>query len=563
MRTLNNLPLWAKMLIAPVVMLVAMLAMAWMTFDEFGAQRADVRRLDAVVFERLRSAMAVTDSVTSFHANLYHLMSVAANESDQNRRATMADALVPQMAQSEALLKALSDNLDETARTRFAPVAKTFAAYKNGALQVADMSKADAAYGAMLMGDAESQFHKLRGLLQEFVADLQSQRATVAAEMTASMDQTRSRFLAILALAVAASAAATIFISRLTARPVLTLTKMMSALAAGDTSIDVPGRDRRDEIGAMAGAVQVFKETALQASSLAAEGEKRRIEQQRRVERVDALASAFERTTTTVIRTVSGAASELRSTASAMAATAEETSRQATAAGDASRHAESNVGTVASAAEELSSTITEIGRQVEQSTTVAGKAVEEAQRTDSAVRGLAEAAQKIGNVVSLINDIASQTNLLALNATIEAARAGDAGKGFAVVASEVKSLANQTAKATEDIAQQVASMQQATSNTVGAIGTIGAIIKEISGIAAVIASAIDQQGAAAREIAGNVQEAAVRTGEVSTNIGGVTSAAADTGAAANQVLKATTQLAEQADALRDEVDRFLAELKAA
>ncbi len=563
MRTLNDLPLWAKMLIAPVVMLVAMLAMAWMTFGEFGAQRAAIGRLDTVVFERLRNAMAVTDAVTSFHANLYHLMSVAANETDHNRRTEMADALSPQMASAEALLKMLSDSLDEAARARFAPIGKTFADYKSGALQVAEMSKADAAYGAMLMGDADNQFTKLRGLLQDFVADLQSQRASVATEMIGGMDRTRTTFLALLACAVVASAGATIFVSRLTARPVLALTRMMSALAGGDTSAEVPGRDRRDEIGAMAGAVQVFKETAVQASAMAAEREKRQIEEHQRVEHVAALATAFDRTTSAVIQTVAEAASDLRATAGAMAATAEETSRQASAAGDASRHAETNVETVASAAEELSSTIGEIGRQVGQSAAMAGKAVEEARRTDGAVRGLADAAHKIGDVVSLINDIASQTNLLALNATIEAARAGDAGKGFAVVASEVKSLANQTAKATEDIAEQVASMQEATSNTVGAIGAIGSTIDQVNGITAVIATAIEQQNTAAREIAGNVQEAAVRTGEVSANIGGVSKAAAETGAAANQLLKAATQLSEQSGALREEVTRFLVELKAA
>ncbi len=515
------------------------------------------------MFERLRHAMTVMDAVTSFHAGLYHLMSAAANETDQKHRAAMAEAMVPRMNQVEAEFKALDASLDASARSRFAEIDKTFADYKSGALQVAEMSKTDAAYGAMLMGDADAQFHKLHQLLQDFAGSLQQQRAAVAAGMLDGMDRARLGFLALLAGAVLASAAANFAMSRMTVRPVFALTRVMSALAGGHTAIEVPGRERRDEIGAMARAVQVFKETAIEAAALTAERERRQQEQQRRVEEVARLAGAFDSAASEALKTVSSAAAEMQSTAQAMTETAEETSRQAGAVAHASGQAAANVETVATAAEELSSTIDEIGRQVAQSTRIAGKAVDEAQRTNGVVKGLAEAAQKIGEVVSLINDIASQTNLLALNATIEAARAGEAGKGFAVVASEVKNLATQTAKATDDIARQVAAMQQATGDTVSAIESIGGTIDEVSKIAAAIASAIEQQGAAAREIARNVQEAAQRTGEVSTNIEGVTSAAGDTGTAAHRVLSAAKQLAEQSERLHGEVARFLAALKAA
>jgi methyl-accepting chemotaxis protein len=258
-----------------------------------------------------------------------------------------------------------------------------------------------------------------------------------------------------------------------------------------------------------------------------------------------------------VVAIVSTSSEELQSTAQSMAATAEETSRQSQSVAAAAEQATSNVQTVAAAAEEMAKSIEEIGRQVTQSATIAGRAVEEAERTNGSVAGLAEAAQKIGEVVELISDIASQTNLLALNATIEAARAGDAGKGFAVVASEVKSLANQTAKATEEIAAQIAGMQDATKGTVTAIKGISSTIGEISEIAAAIASAVEQQSAATQEISRNVQEAATGTQDVSANIASVNQAASETGKSAGDVLTAAQELSRQGDRLREEIDRFL------
>ncbi|MGB8274693.1 MAG: methyl-accepting chemotaxis protein [Alphaproteobacteria bacterium] len=258
-----------------------------------------------------------------------------------------------------------------------------------------------------------------------------------------------------------------------------------------------------------------------------------------------------------VVGVVASASTEVESTAESLAATAEETSRQSTAVAAAAEQATGNVQTVASAAEELSSSVAEIGRQVAQSAKIANKAVEEAIRTDNTVRGLADAAQKIGEVVNLINDIAGQTNLLALNATIEAARAGEAGKGFAVVASEVKSLATQTAKATEEIAGQIGSIQTATNDAVAAIEGISATIKQINEIATTIASAVEEQGSATQEIARNVQQAAAGTTEVSSNITGVTQAASQTGDAAGQMLSAARELAANANTLRGEIDQFL------
>ena len=264
-----------------------------------------------------------------------------------------------------------------------------------------------------------------------------------------------------------------------------------------------------------------------------------------------------------VVEVVASASTEMQSTAQSMSATAEETSRQASAAAAGVEEATTNVQTVASAAEELSSSITEVSRQVGESATVARNAVEEASKTNTQVEGLVEAAQKIGEVVSLISDIAEQTNLLALNATIEAARAGEAGKGFAVVASEVKSLANQTAKATEEISSQIGAIQGATGDAAQAIKGIGETIQKVDEIASSIASAVEEQSAATQEIARNAQQAASGTTEVSSNVQGVTQAASETGAASTQVLDASKGLAKQSTELSGQIERFLKSMNAA
>ncbi len=349
-------------------------------------------------------------------------------------------------------------------------------------------------------------------------------------------------------------------------RVVLPLTQMsaiVSRLAQQDYSTEVPGTDRQDEIGEMAKAVQIFKEGAIERERLATAQAEEQVAKERRAKLMEQLTQRFEAKVGNLVQVLSAASTEMQATAQSMSATAEQTNRQSLAVTSAAEEASQNVQTVAVAAEELSSSIAEIGRQVSQSAKIAGNAVDDARRTDGIVQTLADGAQKIGDVVTLIQDIASQTNLLALNATIEAARAGEAGKGFAVVASEVKSLANQTAKATEEIAGQVGQIQTATKEAVSAIQKIGATIGEISEIAASIASAVEEQAAATQEIARNVQQASKGTNEVSRSIAGVKTAATDTGTAANQVLGAAGQLSRQAEELTGEVNRFLANVKAA
>ncbi|MTJ84148.1 MAG: chemotaxis protein [Telmatospirillum sp.] len=272
-------------------------------------------------------------------------------------------------------------------------------------------------------------------------------------------------------------------------------------------------------------------------------------------------AAAFERDISSVVQIVAAASTELDSTAQSMVATANQTASQAAAAAEAANSASENVQTVASATEELSASIHEINRQVAQSNTITTAAVEEAERTNQKMQSLTEAAQKIGEVVKLINNIASQTNLLALNATIEAARAGEAGKGFAVVAGEVKSLANQTAKATDEIGAQIQAVQVATKDAVAAISGIGGTIGKMNEIVTAISAAVEQQGAATKDISRNIQEVASGTSVVSSHITAVTRATDETGNAARDVRTASAELAKQSDRLSNQVHAFLAGIR--
>jgi methyl-accepting chemotaxis protein len=349
------------------------------------------------------------------------------------------------------------------------------------------------------------------------------------------------------------------------ARPMRALSVSMDELAGGNFAVVLPGLGRKDELGAVAGAVEKFKVVSEQKARDEAEAKIRQDQiaaQQRKAEMVR-LADSFEAAVGEIVETVSSASTELEASAKTLTATAERAQQVTTTVAAASEEATTNVQSVASATEELSSSVNEISRQVQESARMAGEAVDQARTTNDRVSELSKAAARIGDVVELINTIAGQTNLLALNATIEAARAGEAGRGFAVVASEVKALAEQTAKATGEISQQISGIQGATHESVGAIKEISGTIERLAEIASTIAAAVEEQGAATQEISRNVQQAADGTQQVSANIIDVQRGAGETGSASAQVLSAAQSLSADSNRLKLEVGKFLDTVRAA
>lgn len=342
------------------------------------------------------------------------------------------------------------------------------------------------------------------------------------------------------------------------------MTDAMTKLAAGDLETELPGLGRRDEIGSMAGATDVFKSSMVEANKLRGEQvEREKAESIKRREDRLRMASSFEQSVGIIIDRVSSEASDLEQAANELTGRAAHTLSLADTVSSASGQAASSIQSVAAAAEEMTSTVDEIARQVRESADVAKLAVDEAGNADARMAVLSKTAGQIGDVVKLISAIAEQTNLLALNATIEAARAGEAGRGFAVVAQEVKALASQTAKATDEIGAQINAMAEATQGSVDAIRQINSVIGRISETSAIIASAVEEQGAATREIARNVQAAADGSGQVVAAIGEVNSGATETGSASQQVQASAGSLASQAAQLKQEVGLFLDSLRAA
>jgi methyl-accepting chemotaxis protein len=346
-------------------------------------------------------------------------------------------------------------------------------------------------------------------------------------------------------------------------RRIGSLQRSMQLLSGGDLESEIYRSLHHDEIAAMASSLQVFRDSMIEARALSADQDKDRIAKSERASRMEARIVEFEAAVRTAIDSLQHSADSMQTTAQSMSMTADQSSALVNAVASAAEETSANVQTVSSGTEELSSSIAEIGRQVVASAEIARKAVDEAGATDATMQGLAENASRISVVVDLIQTIASQTNLLALNATIEAARAGEAGRGFAVVASEVKSLANQTAQATDEIRSQIASMQMVTTSAVGAIRNITTTISEINEVTATIAAAVEEQGAATREIARNIQHAAGGTSEVSSNIVGVSTASAEAGSAASEVLSASSALRHETGVLRSEIDAFLSNIRAA
>jgi methyl-accepting chemotaxis protein len=558
-----DLPIRIKVIAAPAIVLLALLVMAVAAVAFLQASSKSFHELNDIAFKRYRLASDLIDATQNAHRMLLKTLSIAANEVDQGRlksgvQTTFAahDAIAVQLLKLEELFPQ-----GEGIVVQVRPL---FDTYRSAAKDVLDVAQSDPASATLLTFAADRGADNLLSALENFKASADLFR-TESATRTAGLVTTGYWWLSIIvAVAFLFSVGASTLVTRAIVNPIMELTRVIHVIAGGKTDVSIPGLDRRDEIAVLAEATKLCRDSMIVAAQLAAERESEQTQAKRkRSETLETLNQHFQATASELVSTFLSAAIDLKANAETMTQVTADTGKRAIEVKAASQEASKNVYEVANAAEELSASISEIdgrfGRSVEISQIAAG----EARRTDIAVAALVADADKVGEIVELIRHIAAQTNLLALNATIEAARAGAAGRGFAVVASEVKTLATQTAKATEEIGARVLQIQTTIRNSVGDLRGIVTTIAQMQTIAFEIASSVEQQTIATREIARNAQLVAASTHEVTQTIVGIEEASDRTDDVAGRVLEAADALSRHADKLANEVSYFVAGVRAA
>jgi len=568
MQVLTNTRLGTRLILGFVSILVLMVVLTAIGIGQVNQIDDSLTTINDVNSVKQRFAINFRGSVHDRAIRLRDVVLVT-EEAELAPVLTDIDTLTGFYAKSAAamdgMFAAAGDGITPDERAILASIKETEAKTLPLITDVVRRRQAGDAAGAktVLMAQARPAFVEWLGRINQFI-DLQENKNKGVAEYARSVASQFQWLMIALCAAALLVGAGVAWWNIHSIKPLRRLTDMMLKLATGDLAVEVPAASGAKEVSDIVQVVQVFKDNAIEAANLKHEqSETARLTESHKRETMNALAEEFGASVNGIVDFVSSASRDLHVTAQGMSETAEATAQQSSAAASASEQASSNVQVVVATTGELSTTVSEISRQVSNSAAAASRAVQEASSAREQIKELVAAAQKIGEVVSLINNIASQTNLLALNATIEAARAGEAGKGFAVVASEVKSLATQTAKATEEISSKITEMQSITTTSADAIGRITQVIGEISDVSNAIAAAVEEQDASTHEIASNVQQAARGTTAVAANIVGVSQAARETGEASGRVLAAAGELAAQSKALRQRVDHFIGKVRSA
>ncbi len=562
LRAFLNLRLVWKVFIAPAFAIVVMTVVVAQLVDLARQSERTHDDLERRFVIPVQQARELKDQITLMHARLLAAMSLASIDTTSGRFAAVGVPAVDTLSRIVAATSA-ADWKARLPEAQVKTLEGALAGYGEAARSTVDAMLLDPTYAGMFIGEMNDRFETMRRQLDEAVDASQTIRQRL--EDDARRDFASGRRLgAVIGIGAALTAIAIAIASgRLISRPVVRLTAIMGRLAARDLSVTIPYTQQHDELGSMARAVEVFRASMIEAEQLAAEQERDRATNDQHTASVATRVHAFQSVIGAMVGELSLASSGLEATARGMSATAARTGEQAAQVAHAAETASVGVRGVVTSTEALTHSIEEIGRQVDNSVRIASRASAEAANADAAVRALAGDTQQINDVVDLIASIAARTNLLALNATIEAARAGDAGRGFAIVASEVKNLAAQTARATEQIAARIGQMQNAAAKVVETIGVIGKVVGEVDGIGTTIAAAMEQQSAAAVAIAGSMQLASRSTQDVTTNITGVSEAAGQNGATFTGLLDAAGALARHADLLSAKVTSFIEDVRAA
>jgi methyl-accepting chemotaxis protein len=562
---IKNIGLSWKVQLAPAFLILVLVGVGVYALLALRSNQAAVDALVSGPVRQSELANELTATTWTAHAKLYRLAATAANEKDEKKVAAIAKEASVAAARISDALKAVEGAQDELKGEAFEKLKAAVAGYLKQSKNAIEMADGDAGSALMFIKGAERNFADIEKLTDDLITRSSDSKDREIARAGIKLERQQLTLTAVLLVVAFVGIVVSFLIGRNISRPVVAMSKAMRELAVGNFEVQLPGLDRRDEVGQMAHAIQDFKVQAVaKAERETAEREEknRELAAARRAE-LHNLAERFETAVGDIIENVGSASNELENSAVILTKSSAATQQLSTVVAAASEETSTNVQSVASATEEMAGSINEIGRQVTDSNRITNEAVHQAQKTDARIAELSLAASRIGDVTKLITTIAEQTNLLALNATIEAARAGDAGRGFAVVAQEVKALAAQTAKATSEISTQIAGMQAATQDSVLAIKEISGTIGRVSEIAAAIAAAIEEQGAATQEIARNVQQAALGTTQVATNIADVNRGAGDTGLASSQVLSSAQLLSNENKRLKAEVVKFLATVRAA
>lgn len=557
-RVLANASLRTKLLIAPAVYTAALFLILVIGLGEGRDARELAVGFSTRTLPTLQQFADITDRLNTVQRNLYRVASWEGNYFPREQ----IDALNAKIEVEGR--NALRGFEELTAKggggEQAAAVVTAMKTYLTRVEETTVLLKSDVSSGTVSVDKVATDFENLKTQLDSVVGAMRKTVVDQVAEAAADADRSRQIMIGVLTVIVIVCSLLSFLIVRETVRPIAGMTKVMTRLADGDDSVEVPDRERRDELGLMAQAVQVFKGNSVQIRRDQSAKESAARDEREKRERLAALIDSLKENVREVVRAVSQSSRDMETNASNMLAIAEDTNQQVIEVASTSSQASLNMQSVADSANRLLESIAETASRVESSSNIAFEGVREVERTNEVISGLSGAAQRIGEVVKLISAIAGQTNLLALNATIEAARAGEAGRGFAVVASEVKNLANQTGRATEEISQQIVEMQSATSGAIDAIRTIGRTITSINEIVSTISQAVNQQRTSVNDITSIVHQTADGTHEVSQSISSVSDAAGRTGSTAKAVLTSSRELADKADMLQREFDAFLASI---